>query len=224
MPTVTAAVIISRAAVALQDTAGVRWTRTELLDYLNEGQRELVIKKPSAYVLHINMLLAAGTRQFLPGSDDSGQIDPIQLIEIVRNSTGRAVRLIERALLDAVNQDWHAAPQATLVQHYCFNELDPASFFVYPPNNGSGCVEITCSAAPPALPSESAVIALDDIYQGALLDYCVYRAFLKDAEYAADPARAAARYASFLATLEGKATQESVASPTRIAQARTARP
>lgn len=220
MPTITAAAIITRAALALQDTASVRWTRNELLDYLNEGQREVVIRKPTAYVRHTNMLLVPGTRQSLPSTDGSAAVDPIQLIEIVRNSTGRAVRLVERSLLDNLNPDWHVAPQAVLVQHYCYSELDPKSFFVYPPNNGAGCLELTYSATPPALLAESALTSLDDIYQGALLDYCVYRAFLKDAEYAADPARAAARYASFLATLEGKAAQESAASPTRLAQAR----
>lgn len=220
MPTVTASTIIDRAAIVLQDTGNVRWTRAELLDYLNEGQRELVLKKPNAYVLHTSAQLVAGTRQRLPVIDGATAVDPIQLIDVLRNSTGRAVRLIERSLLDALNADWHSATQTFLVQHFIYSEMDPKSYLVYPPNTGAGCVDLIYSANPPALGSEGAVISLDDIYQGPLLDYCVYRGFKKDAEYAADPARAAAHYASFTAALGGKAAQEMAASPTAVAQAR----
>jgi hypothetical protein len=215
MPTVTAAQIIDRAGIALQDTGFVRWKRTELLDYLNAGQRETVIRKPSAYVRRSSMTLAGGTVQTLPTEDDTGAVDPIQLIDVLRNATGRAVRLIERDLMDLYNADWHNAPQATLVQHYIVNDLDPKHFLVYPPNDGTGCLDVIYSATPPAVPNEAALITLDDIYQDALLDYVLYRAFSKDAEYAADPARAAARYASFAASLDGKTTHERSESPAR---------
>jgi hypothetical protein len=215
MPIVTAATIINRAATALQDTSNVRWTRAELLDYLNAGQRETVIRKPSAYVLRSSMTLAVGTVQSLPSADDTGPVDPIELIEVLRNATGRAVRLIERDLMDQFNPEWHNAPQNTTVQHYMVNPLDPVRFMVYPPNDGTGCLDLVYSANPPPVSSEAAVITLDDIYQDALLDYVLYRAFSKDAEYAADPARAASRYAAFAASLDGKTTHERAESPAR---------
>jgi hypothetical protein len=219
MPTVTAAPLISRAAIALQDTANVRWPRADLLEYLNAAQRALVLKKPNAYVRHSSMPLVAGTRQGLPTSDAAGVIDPIQLIEVVRNSCGRAVRLIERDLLDLVNPDWHTATPTKVVEHYCYSALDPHTVYVYPPNTGTGCLDMTCSANPPPLATESALLALDDIYADALLDFVLYRAFSKDAEYAADPQRAAAHYASFAAALDGKAAHEGSESPTQLARA-----
>jgi hypothetical protein len=215
MPTVTVATIITRAATALQDTSNVRWTRAELLDYLNAGQRETVIRKPSAYVRRSSVTLAVGTVQALPLEDDTGTVDPIELIEVVRNACGRAVRLIERDLMDLYNADWHSAPQTKLVQHYMVNPLDPKHFTVYPPNDGTGCLELVYSATPPAVASEVGTITLDDIYQDALLDYVLYRAFSKDAEYAADPARAASRYAAFAASLDGKTVHERADSPAR---------
>jgi hypothetical protein len=208
MPTVTAAALIDLAAIALQDTGHVRWQRAELLAYLNAAQRETVIKKPNAYVLFSTTPLVAGTVQTLPTANENGPVEPVQLVAVLRNACGRAVRVAERDLLDLMNPDWHSLPQTKLVQHYCYDVRDPARFLVYPPNNGDGCLELSYAATPPVLALETAVIGLDDIYQDALLDYMQYRAWNKDAEYAADPARAGARYASFAAALDGKSGHE----------------
>jgi hypothetical protein len=213
MPTVTAAQIIDRASIALQDIGNVRWKRPELLDDLNAGQRETVIRKPTAYTRLSTATMVAGTVQTLPTTDGTATIDPIQLIDVLRNACGRAVRVIERDLMDLHNPDWHSATQTKLVQHYMVNVLDPTRFLVYPPNDGTGCLEVVYSANPPPIATEGAVIALDDIYQDALLDYVLYRAFSKDAEYAADPARAAARYAAFLSSLDGKTRRERTEAP-----------
>mgnify|MGYP003685327521 FL=1 len=39
--------IISRAQTVLQDTSAARWTAAELLLWLNDGQREICLLKPS---------------------------------------------------------------------------------------------------------------------------------------------------------------------------------
>lgn len=213
MPTVTAAALIDRAAIALQDTGHVRWTRAELLAYLNAGQREAVLKKPNANVLAGSVPLVAGTVQTLPTTNDAGPVEAIQLMQVLRNSCGRAVRVAERDLLDLMNPDWHSLPQTKLVQHYCYALADPTRFLVYPPNDGNGCLDLRYAATPPTLALESATLALDDIYQEALLDYLQYRAWNKDAEYAADPTRAVARYAAFAAALDGKAGHERAEAP-----------
>lgn len=204
MPTVLASQIIDRASLALQDTDNVRWKRPELLGYLNAGQRETVVRKPTAWVRRSNMTLAVGTLQGLPVTDDAGVVDPILLIDVPSNACGRAVRPIARALLDAYNADWRTAPQTRIVQHFMLDPQDPKRFLVYPPNDGTGCLELVYSATPPAISTETALITLDDIYQDALLDYVLYRGYSKDAEYAADPGRAAARYAAFAASLAGR--------------------
>lgn len=47
-------------------------------------------------------------------------------------------------------------------------------------------------------------IKLDDIYANAILDYVLYRAYSKDAEYAANASRAALHYQAFTAALGAK--------------------
>ena len=51
MGTITAQSIVDRARHILQDTTsgGTRWLDPELLKWLNDAQREIVLLKPNAY-------------------------------------------------------------------------------------------------------------------------------------------------------------------------------
>lgn len=196
--------LLQRAGILLQDVAHVRWPLVELLGWLNDGQREVVLRKPNANVVNVKVPLGQGTKQSLP---DNG----VQLIDVVRNVPGNAVRQVARAILDAQNQGWHGQPAAAAVQHYCYAPLDPKHFYVSPPNNGNGAVELVYSATPvDAL--LGGVLSLDDIYQSALLDYVLYRAYSKNAE-AADAQRLMVHYAAFDRSLGGKAQLERVPYP-----------
>jgi hypothetical protein len=65
-----------------------------------------------------------------------------------------------------------------------FDQQDMTAFYVYPPNTGNGYVQLNYSPEPADLTSESQPIVVRDIFQTALLDYILYRACSKDAEYA----------------------------------------
>lgn len=209
MSTLLVNATLARAAVVLQDATHIRWPLLELLDWFNDGQREIVLKKPNASVKNGPFALASGTKQSLPA-------DGVELIDVPRNLPGVAIRLVAREILDAQLPNWHnLAPTAT-VQHYCYSELDLKHFYVYPPNNGAGNVELIYSASPLDAVL-GGVMSIDDIYQAALLDYVLYRAWNKDAEYAADPARAAAHYASFAGALGVKMQMEVATSPNALA-------
>jgi hypothetical protein len=210
MPTVLVNAILARASALLQDGSHIRWPLAELLDWLNDGQRDVVLHKPNAYVLNTALHLVAGTRQSLP-------LDGVQLLDIVRNVPGLAVRLVLREILDAQLPNWHGENAASLVKHYCYADRDLKHFYVYPPNTGTGVVELIYSAAPPDA-AQGGVIAVDDIYQSVLLDYILYRAYSKDTEYTADPARAASHYTAFANALGGKLKMEIGASPNTTAE------
>jgi len=206
MPTITVDSTIARASVLLQDPTNIRWPKTELLDWLNDGQREVVLRKPNASVKNAAINLIAGTKQFIPS-------DGVQLLDVVRNMvSGQAIRIVDREILDAQLPGWHGATQTKDVQHYCYNDLDLKNFYVYPPNNGTGAVELIYSSSPTAA-TLGGVISIDDIYQSALVDYIMYRAYSKDSEYAADPARVSSYYTSFANSLGGKLQMEVGANP-----------
>jgi len=94
-----------------------------------------------------------------------------------------------------------------------FNLQDQTAFYVYPPNTGTGYVQINYSAVPSDLPSESTAIAVNDVFQTALLDYILYRACSKDAEYAPGLQLASGYLTTFMATMGQKEKSELSNSP-----------
>ena len=219
MSTITAQSVVDKVQVILQDTTGVRWPDSELLDWLNDGQREIVLYKPNAFIKNLAVRMAGGTKQSLPA-------DGVQLIDVVRNmgtngtTPGRAVRITMREVLDSQLPDWHSETPNSVVKHYVYSLLDPKNFYVYPPQPaaGQGYIELVYGASPTDT-TLGGTITLDDIYQNVLVDYILYRAYSKDTEYAADQNRAAAHQNAYIAALTGKAKVEVGANPNSMAPA-----
>jgi hypothetical protein len=159
--TITATTIINRVAAQLLDINNVKWSRTQLLDWISVGQRMVVMLQPNATNTIEAVQLVAGTRQRIPSNG-------WMLLDILRNmgtdgtSPGRAVRLISRKLLDAFDPTWHSDSQSDPVQNYLFDAQDQESFFVYPPSTGNNYIEINYSALPTPLTSESQNIFVQD--------------------------------------------------------------
>lgn len=212
MGTVTAQTIIDKASVQLIDLANIRWTRSELLAWLNDGMRQIVLIQPNASSTTVSKKLDAGTRQTLP---TGGWL----LLQMYRNmgttgtTPGRAIRIVSRELLDNFNPNWHTATAAAEVRNYIYDTQDQTAFYVYPPSTGTQYVELNYSAQPTNLTSESEVIPLFDIYQSSLVDYILYRACSKDAEYAPGLQLAQGYLATFVAAVGGKAQTEASNDP-----------
>jgi hypothetical protein len=210
---IAAQALIRRVVETLQDTTSIRWPVAELVRYLNDGQREIIVHRPDAMVTNASVSLASGTKQSLPANG-------AKLIDVVRNSAGnkRAIRMCAREILDAQSPGWHNLSGVTEIVHFMFDPRDPKVFYVYPPAAVSGAaVDLVYSALPtdiaePAAGTDFAAvtgnISVPDIYSNALQDYVLYRAYTKDSQYAGNEARAQARYAAFANALgiEIKAT------------------
>jgi hypothetical protein len=201
MGTIAASTIINKAATQLLDQGNTRWTRPELLGWLNDGQRQIVMMSPQTNNKVSVVQLAAGSRQSIP-ADGWRLLDVFRYMGTDGTKPGRAIRLVSRELVDGYNPNWHAAPKSPAPQNYIFDEQDQTSFFVYPPNTGTGHVELNYAAVPADLASESSPISINDIYQTALLDYILYRANSKDAEYAPGVQLATGYLSTFLGAFQ----------------------
>ena len=214
MGTVTAKTIIDKATIQLIDLANIRWTRAELLGWLNDGMRQIVLIQPSASSTTAVVKLQAGTRQYIP---DDGWL----LLAIYRNmgtngtTPGRAIRIISREILDGFNPNWNTDKATAEVRNYIYTNQDQLAFYVYPPNTGTQYIEINYSAQPADLTSESQVIPIFDVFQSSLVDYILYRACSKDAEYAPGLALAQQYSAAFVAAIQGKTESEVTNDPTQ---------
>lgn len=209
----TAGEILTRASDIIQDQTSVRWPVPELLRYLNDGRREIAINRPDIYSTTAVVTLASGTKQDVPA-------DGARFMDAVRNMSGtspnfvagRAVRIVEREILDAQKPDWHTEAGSAVIQHFMFDERNPRVFYVYPPSSGAK-LEIVYSQAPNEITSTSTELVREDIYTGCLVDYICYRAFSKDSEYAGNAQRAVLHYQQFFNSLGVGRKVTLVASP-----------
>lgn len=223
---ITAQSVIRRVVETLQDNTSVRWPVNELVRYLNDGQREIVLYRPDAMVTNAAVALTAGSKQALPANG-------AKLIEVVRNTSGtkRSVRLVNREILDAQSPGWHNITGATEILHFMYDPRDPKVFYVYPPAAASGAsLDVVYAALPTDVtePADGSLytavtgnISVPDIYGNVIQNYILYRAYSKDSEYAGNAARAQAHYGAFADALgvEMKATvnfqPNTVANPNR---------
>lgn len=188
MGTVLGKVIVKKASETLRDPQGRRWSPAELLGYLNDGQREIGILKPDSCTVMQNIVMVVGADQSVPAN-------AIRLVSISHNmgdgsTVGAPIRLIDQDELDALDPTWRtAAPSATVI-HYTFDGRAPKSWQCYPPQISGGNyvramlqvnpTDVTINGVAGAI-ADSAIF-IDDIYQTALHDYIVSRAYDKNDE------------------------------------------
>lgn len=212
MGTITAKYIIDKASVQLLDTSNARWTRSELLGWINDGQRQIITMTPSATNKVAVKKLDAGTRQTIP-SDGWTLLEVIRYMGPTGTKPGRAIRVTSRELIDSFNPDWHDDCPAVMPKHYVFDQQDQTIFYVYPPNTGNGYVQLNYSPIPVDLATENDTLVVSDMFETALLDYVLYRANSKDAEYAPGLALAGGYLQTFMASMGVKAESELKNSP-----------
>jgi hypothetical protein len=201
--TIAASAIIRRAVETLQDATSVRWPTAELVRYLNDGQREIVLYRPDAMVTNATVTCVAGTKQSLPALGS-------KLIEVIRNSASssakKSIRMINREILDAQTPGWHNITGTVDILHFMYDPRDPRVFYVYPPATTSAQVDIVYSSYPSDItePADGSLysavtgnISVPDIYGNVLGDYILYRSYTKDSEYAGNAGRAQAHYTAF---------------------------
>ena len=125
MATVKAVDLINRAEEILQDNTNVRWSQQTLLNYLNDGQREVVLFRPDANPVNASFTLAANSaKQTLPSA-------ALRLLSIYKNAspTTKPITNIERRVLDDQIEDWYGTT-GTNVEHYVYDTMYPNIFYL----------------------------------------------------------------------------------------------
>lgn len=183
MATTKAVDLINRVAVTVQDPTFVRWTQQELLNYLNDAQRQVVLFRPDAKTVNTSFTCAASAKQSLPA-------EGLRLINVLRNKDGRAITKVDRKVLDVQLPNWwETAVDANGVKHFIYDAIDPKNFYLFPKPTAANQIEIVYAISPVDLvitnfTTDTQVISIDDIYANAIMDYMMYRAYQKDSEFA----------------------------------------
>lgn len=225
---VNAKALLDRARRIIQDETNVRWPLPEMRLWLNDALREIGLIKPTAFSYSAVISLSEGTMQRL--SDDYTSV--MRIVRNLKSTTnsprqgGAAIRTVDREILDAQSVNWHDSTKTKyqkIVRNAAFESADSRAFYVYPGNDGTGIVEaIVCklptgvsapASAPDDINSYDVNIDIHDIYSNVILDYMLYRAYSKDAQYAGSAQRAAIYYGSFTNALGAKVANETALNP-----------
>lgn len=192
----------------LNDPGYIKWPKQELLDYLNDAQKAIVIRRPDSFTIDIDTFsCVAGTKQTIP---DEG----LRLIDVTRNSNGKPIKgPFDREILDDNIPTWHSTNNATAAEVYVYDERNPKTFYLHPGVTAETLITLVYSKAPDIITLEQnddsespSKIDLDDIYKNAISEFMLYRCYAKDAEYAADPNKSSMHFTAFRSEL-GEKTQ-----------------
>ncbi len=218
----TARDVIDLVQTKLQDLGATSWPEAELLDDLNDGQREIVKYKPDANPVGDVQQLVAGTRQTLPAGS-------VSLIDVPRNmgtdgaTPGPAIIEMPRQVLDTTLPNWHTAIPSAVVQFYCFDERDPKAFWVFPPQpaTGQGHVQqlradnpADCTLNGVDGETEDSALSIADEYANDLFNFIMDRALGKETDEAS-AARALPYRQKYMQSLGIKEAAEMKTEPRR---------
>lgn len=205
--------VLRDAQTIIQDKTGVRWPLSELLGWFNLAQVAVVAARPDACTRNEKFTSVLGTKQVLPA-------EGLRLIDVPRNEAGtkKPIRRIEKRVLDD-QTEWHdQTTPSPVVQHYVYDDRDPKTFYLFPAPAAGVDVLLVYSVAPAAIEiadfeTDAKVMALDDVYRPPILDYILYRAYSKDADYAGNANRAMGALQAFNNALGVKMSADQVMSP-----------
>ena len=216
---VTVQSVIDRVQTVLQDTTGVRWpVVAELVLWVNDAQREVALMKPDASAKNETVTLVAGTKQSIPTTGN-------RLLKVVRNMSAasngtrkRSVRLVDAEVLNSQTPDWHDptvsgdAAHTNIVKHYVYEESNPRNYYVYPGVQGNAYLEIIYSSNPTTV-AQNGNLSIPDIFANAVMNYVLYMAYMKDAEFAGNADRANNHFQLFTSSVAGKGQLDAITNP-----------
>lgn len=177
----TGADVATRARTQLLDPSpGVQWTDTELLSWVNDAQRAVVLLQPSALVASVsNHTLVAGALQRLPA-------DAVRLMAAhytTTRSARTALRMVSRDTLSRTDPAWYGAVASDDDPiRYCLYDADtPRLFYVHPgvPSSATVTAALEYAQQPAELTALANDLSLADVYVPTLVDYVLVRALSK---------------------------------------------
>lgn len=213
MGTITAGAIYAQAAEILVDRTYVVYLESQLLAWVNDAQRAIVLVRPDAKASRETLQLAPGvSKQSLPaGALRLGGL--IRNLGVDGNTIGRAITgPVPREPLDAVDPLW-AVTAGTYVRQYVYDEDAPLYFDVYPPVTGTWYVEAKLFRLPSNVATSAGAIDLDDIYAPAIREWLLYSTFARDSERTPNYIRAGRHFANFFQLLGAKTQADMAVSP-----------
>lgn len=204
--------IITEVSTQLNDVGKVTWTEPSLIEYINSAQEMIVLIRPDAFSQITTMQMVAGTKQALP-------VTALRLLDIKRNmgsdgnTPGRAVIAVDESSLDLFAFNWHTSNNAAEIKNFTYDEKTPNTFYVDPPSNGNGHIEISVSRVPTKIIAPANSLVLKDIYRNPVVQWCMFRAYSIEVDSRSSRDRALKHEKTFYQMMGEKFQRDIVFSP-----------
>ena len=189
MADITIKHLLDQALELLQDAVDRdQFDFPDLINWYNFGQRLLVSYLPDANALIETMKLAVGSRQSLPAR-------ALGLINIQRNmgtdglTPGPAIIRTTLEALKAFDLNWSSVTPAEVIINFMQDPADKTNFYVSPPSDGTGYVELEFGQVPPIAVYdaggawENLMVGVHEKYVDSLLNYILHRSYDKDTDF-----------------------------------------
>lgn len=209
--------VINRVRILLNDD-GTRWPNSELFYWISDAQRLIGLVRPDAVSVIATVSLAAGSKQAIP----SGTTRLLDILHNVDSSNGtplRSIKLTDRDQLETQDPNWQTKTKKKEVRQYIYDPRTPTTYFVTPPNDGTGRIELVAQSAPVEITADTDNLVLQDIYLETAVNYVMYRAYSKDNEFSANSAAANSYLQLVLSVLGLKTLKDVASSPAMNAKA-----
>ena len=200
--------IIDEVSGQLNDLDLITWDESSHLEYINAAMEMIVILRPDAFSVITTMQMVAGAKQSIPAS-------ALRLLDVKRNmgtdglTSGRNVHVVDESSLDLFDFNWSNATAVEEVKNFTYDERVPNDFYVDPPSDGNGHLEIAISRTPTRVTAVGDTLVLKDIYRNQIIQFCMFRAYAVEVDSASSQRRSGIHEASFYQMM-GKKFQRDV--------------
>lgn len=202
--------IIDEVSKQLNDTAFVTWTEASLREYITSAEQAIVNLRPDAFSTVTTMQMAVGAKQTIP-------TNALRLLDVKRNmgtdgnTPGRPVNAVEEEAVDLFELTEEAASVA--IKDFSYDERVGDVFYVYPPSDGTGWLEIAISQIPPNITFNQQTLSVSDIYRNAVVQYVMFRAYSIEIDSVSSRQRASEHLANFYQLMGAKFQRDVQFSP-----------
>lgn len=191
--------IITGARPILNDTdvSTLRHLDPELLNYVNDGLREMVGLQPMIFSTIGDMICDADVCEQAISFENAAA-----LIEVLSIHVGTALTPFDMAAMTAHHPNWRKDPAGPARQWTRFPN-DALRFFIYPKAPDTlQVLDVRYARIPTTYAMTDTITDIPLTLQPALIDYVVYRAQAKDDEHTLSN-RSGGFYQSFVAKVKG---------------------
>ncbi|MGF1727071.1 DUF6682 family protein [Photobacterium nomapromontoriensis] len=189
--------LIEQVSELLVDTNHVRWSKPELIRYINDALAAVIMRRPSLTATHD---IVAVSQNPIELPDDAYSLLSVELLGDYRG------QYTPIETLNRFYPTWRT--DEGVPQCWTQHADEHLRFWVYPAPQDPVSVAFTYSKAI-TVSADSDVIPLTVVYVGILIDFVLFRAFGKDAENASEASKSTMHFQSFAVAMGDKNAMDS---------------